>query len=70
MYYHKSKDIVYAITESDIQSEAEYGLGRQLTDEELHIAVKGLEWGIGESLRIVYRTIFTEMIPAHAEKSK
>jgi hypothetical protein len=63
MYYCKEDDIVYAICERDIQNEAEYALGRKLTEDELEIALKGLNYGIGTSIGIIYHTIFTEMIP-------
>jgi len=63
MYYHKANDIVYAICESDIQDESESILGRKLTEEEMLIAVDALEDGIGESISIIYNTIFTEIIP-------
>jgi hypothetical protein len=65
MYYHKANDIVYAICESDIQSEAEQALGRKLTEEEMLEAIDALEYGIGESIGIIYHTIFTEILPTH-----
>ena len=37
-------------------------LGRYLTDDELHIAQKGLDWGLITGIGIVYKTIFDEMI--------
>jgi hypothetical protein len=63
MRYIKGDNIVYAISESDIQHEAEYTLGRKLTEDEMLIAIDGLEWGVGESIGIIYDTIFTEMLP-------
>jgi hypothetical protein len=57
-----SEKIVWSLTEFDVQAEALQTLGRILTDEELDIATKAFEWGIGESIRIIYNTIFTEMI--------
>ncbi|GHT37967.1 hypothetical protein FACS189427_11670 [Planctomycetales bacterium] len=68
MYYREDKDILYAITENDIQSEAEHTLGRRLTEDELSGAVDGLKWGIGESISIIYNTIFHEMIPARRKQ--
>lgn len=58
----QANEIVFAITKEDLQYEAIEKIGRELTDEEILIAKKALEWGIGEGLGIVYSTIFTEMI--------
>ncbi|MGI8951696.1 MAG: hypothetical protein ACR2FN_08945 [Chitinophagaceae bacterium] len=58
----KNEDLLYKITVEDLQFEAMEKMGRELTDEEIFIARKGFEWGIGESIGIVYNTIFTEMI--------
>jgi hypothetical protein len=59
----KNADIIFAITVEDLQYEAKEKIGRKLTDEEIEIAKKGLEYGIGDiALDITYNTIFTEMI--------
>lgn len=58
----KKDDIIYGITREDLQCEALEKMGRELTEEEIHIAKKGLDSGIGSSLDIVYETIFSEMI--------
>jgi len=63
MKYIRHDKILYAICEDDIQNEAKYTLGRELTEEELEVAVDGLEWGIGTSISTIYNTIFYEMIP-------
>ncbi len=55
-------EIVFAITKQDLQHEAIEKIGRELTDEEILISKKALEWAIGESIGIVYNTIFSEMI--------
>ncbi len=52
--------VVYQITEGDLQNEANYHLGRHLNEDEVKRAVKLLGYGIGESIGIIYRTIFTE----------
>ncbi|MDR0328714.1 MAG: hypothetical protein LBI05_10505 [Planctomycetaceae bacterium] len=64
MIYHTMEDIVYSICEADIQYEAERSLGRKLTEEEMLEAVDALSDGIGESIGIIYSTIFTEILPA------
>ncbi len=53
---------LFAITIDDIQHEAKEKLGRELTDAEILIAKKGLEWGLLTDIQTVYNTIFTEMI--------
>ncbi len=58
----QANEIVFAITKEDLQYEAKEKIGRELTDEEILIAKKGLEWAIGESIGIVYNTIFSEII--------
>jgi len=54
--------VLFAITIGDVQNEAKEKLGRELTQEELLIAKKGLEWGLFTDIHTVYNTIFTEMI--------
>ena len=66
MYHSETDNIVYSIHESDIQHEAKYILGRELTEEEMITAVDALSDGIGESIGIIYHTILTEIIPEPA----
>jgi len=63
MSHFKIDNIVYAICEGDVQYEAQYVLGRELTEEEMLTAVDALSYGIGESIGIIYHTIFTELVP-------
>ena len=58
----QSNEIIFAITKEDLQFEAKEKMGRELTDEEIRIAKKGLEWGLLTDIETVYRTIFKEMI--------
>lgn len=53
---------VFAISMEDLQFEAKEKLGRELTEEEVLVAKKGLENGLLTSIDIVYSTIFSEMI--------
>ena len=57
-----NEKILFAITVEDVQHEAMEILGRKLNDEELSTAGKYLSYGIGESIGIIYNTIFKEMI--------
>ena len=55
-------NIIFQITENDLQTEAMERIGRKLTDDEMRIARKWVEEGIGgTALDITYNTIFTEI---------
>jgi hypothetical protein len=55
-------DILFYISKETLQYEAMEKIGRYLTEEELDIAKKGLEWGLMTGIDIVYNTILFEMI--------
>ncbi len=57
------EDLLFYITKEDVQYEALEKIGRKLTEDELEFAKEGLEWGILESIWIIYNTVFYEMIP-------
>lgn len=57
-----NEHLVFAITLEDLQNESLEKIGRILTDEEIHVAKKGLEFGLLTGINTVYKTIFTEMI--------
>ena len=56
------EEILFYITKETIQYEAMRKIGRYLTDEELDVAKKGLEWGLMTDIDTVYNTILFEMI--------
>jgi hypothetical protein len=57
------RDIIFSITKEDLQNKAIQRMGRNLTEDEINVAKKGIEWGIANfALDITYNTIFTEMI--------
>ncbi len=58
----EKEELVFAITLPDLQHESLEKIGRVLTDEEIHVARKGLESGLLTDIDIVYKTIFSEMI--------
>ena len=58
----KKNEIVFAITVDDLQNEANKKIGRKLTDDEINVAQKGLEFGLLTDIDTVYNTIFGEMI--------
>ena len=55
-------EIVFDITVEDLQNEANKKIGRELTDDEINVAQKGLEFGLLTDIDTVYNTIFGEMI--------
>ena len=55
----QDNSIIFQITEKDIQVEAMERIGRELTDDEMDIARKGIEWGLGDiTLVSTYDAIF------------
>lgn len=55
-------EVIFAITKEDLQFEAREKIGRELNDEEVLIARKGLESGLLTDINSIYNTIFSEMI--------
>lgn len=51
-------DILFSITRADLQYEAKEKIGRQLTEEEILIAKKGLENALRFDFAAIYQTIF------------
>ena len=58
----KKEDLLFYITKETMQNEALEKIGRSLTDDELYIAQKGLESGLGTDIDTVYNTILFEEI--------
>jgi hypothetical protein len=58
----KKNESVFSIALQDLQNESLGRIGRVLTDEEIRVAKKGLEFGLLTDIDTVYKTIFTEMI--------
>ncbi|MDR1073312.1 MAG: hypothetical protein LBL45_06520 [Treponema sp.] len=52
---------VFTITKGDIQLEAQQRMGRLLADDEVDKVVGYLEWGICESIGIVYASAFQDL---------
>jgi len=56
-------DIIFVITKEELQDEAMERIGRELTEEEVDIAIDAFEWGFRTmAVDVTYQTIFTEMI--------
>ena len=57
-----SDKIVFVVTVGDIQQESICLIGRKLTDEELHTATKGIDWGLSFDIDTVFRTAINETV--------
>ncbi|MCX9086450.1 MAG: hypothetical protein OIN90_02670 [Candidatus Methanoperedens sp.] len=58
-------EILFYISKETMQYEAMEKIGRYLSEEELDVARKGLEWGLTFDIETVYNTILFEMIKVH-----
>jgi hypothetical protein len=64
-----NSELVFSISIEDLQYEAMERLSRELTEEEIDIAKKGLMWGLMTDIDSVYGAIFEDMIPnAHRKR--
>ncbi|MCX9085471.1 MAG: hypothetical protein OIN87_11825 [Candidatus Methanoperedens sp.] len=63
-------DILFYISKETLQCEAMEKIGRYLTQEELDVARKGLEWGLTFDIETVYNTIIFEMIQNNRTNEK
>ena len=59
--YVKVSDLAFYITKEDVQYEANQKLKRKLNYEEMRVAKGFLEWGIMESINIIYDTTFNDI---------
>lgn len=56
------KEIIFAIRLENLQYEAKEKLGRELNEDEILTAKKGLESGLLTGIGSIYNAIFFEMI--------
>ncbi|MBM4158338.1 MAG: hypothetical protein FJ216_06105 [Ignavibacteria bacterium] len=62
MNYQNKQDIIFSISLEDLQAEALEKLGRELNDDEIEVAKKGLMCGLMMDIDSVYYAIFDEML--------
>ncbi|HAP36803.1 MAG TPA: hypothetical protein DCQ28_13035 [Bacteroidetes bacterium] len=54
--------ILFVITADEVQYDAVERIGRKLTEKELRVVKKGLEWGLLTGIDTIYNTIYDEML--------
>ena len=60
--FQDDKEAVFTISVGDIQEEAEYLIGRRLTEDEVMLAADGIEWGLCETKHIAFHTAIRQAI--------
>ena len=57
-----SEKMVFAVTVGDIQQESVRLIGRNLNDEELYTAIKGIDWGLSTGIYIVFKAAIDQAV--------
>lgn len=58
----QNSKIVFAITVEELQEEAVNRIGRRLTEDELYIAIKGIDAGLSFDIETVFQTAIEEAV--------
>lgn len=59
---NNEENIIFAVKIKDLQFEAVQRIGRELTEEELHSASKGIECGLSFDMDTVFWTAIDEAV--------
>ncbi|MBU2052669.1 MAG: hypothetical protein KJ721_00305 [Nanoarchaeota archaeon] len=62
MNENNEEDVVFAVRVEDLQGEAVQRIGRELTEEELYKASKGIEFGLSFDINTVFETAIEEAV--------
>lgn len=57
-----SEKMAFVVTVGDIQQESVRLIGRNLTDEELETAIKGIDWGLSTGIYIVFKAAIDQAV--------
>ena len=60
------QELVFAISLVDLQDQAHDMIGRELSEEEVRVAKKMLEFGLLTDIDTVFRAIFSELLTREA----
>lgn len=58
----KKDEIIYSVTIGEIQFEAKRYIGRELTEDEIYYATKGIDWGLSTDIEIVFQTAIEDSV--------
>ncbi len=64
----KNDEIIYSVTIGEIQFEAKRYIGRELTEEEIYYATKGIDCGLSTDIETVFRTAIEVSVELLKEK--
>ncbi|HLB32030.1 MAG TPA: hypothetical protein VJL27_00565 [Patescibacteria group bacterium] len=62
MEIQENMNIIYPITIEDLQNDAVKRIGRKLNGDELHTAIKCVEWGLSSITDITLKSAIDEAI--------
>lgn len=65
-----NNELIFSVTVEELQDEAVRRIGRELTDDELHYAKKGVESGFSTDFRTIFVAAIDESVRIIKEREK